>query len=130
MRVFLVKTFRRYQRRQGIDDDALADAVRRAERGKIDAVLGGGLIKQRVARSGGGKSGGYRTIIAYRQGNRAAFLLGFAKNERDNVDDDVLDDLKKLGAAVLDNDEAAIGSALQRGTLTEVRYGDQDQEHG
>ena len=123
MRVFLVKTFRRYQRRQGIDDDALADAVRRAERGQIDAVLGGGLIKQRVARSGGGKSGGYRTIIAYRQGNRAAFLLGFAKNERDNVDDDVLDDLKKLGAAVLGNDEAALAVASKRGTLVEISYG-------
>jgi hypothetical protein len=38
-------------------------AIDRADRGLIDADLGGGLIKQRVARSGQGKTGGYRTIV-------------------------------------------------------------------
>lgn len=56
-----------------IDDEALCEAIERAERGVIDADLGGGLIKQRVARHGQGRSGGYRTIIAYREGDRAFF---------------------------------------------------------
>jgi len=51
----------------------------------IDAELGGGLIKQRVARSGGGRLGGYRTVIAFRAAQRAVFLYGFAKSERDNI---------------------------------------------
>jgi len=40
------------------------------ERGIIDADLGGNLIKQRVARSGEGRSGGYRMIVAYRMQER------------------------------------------------------------
>ena len=126
MRVLLLKTFRRFQRREGITDDALAEAVARAERGLIDVGLGGGLVKQRVARPGGGKSGGYRTVITYREGARAVFLLGFAKSERDNIDDDELADLRQLGAAALNNDEAAIDAAIAASKLWEIDYVDED----
>lgn len=59
---YLPKDFARAARRSGLTDDALRDAVERAEAGKIDADLGGGLIKQRVARSVEGRAGGFRTI--------------------------------------------------------------------
>jgi hypothetical protein len=64
----------RFARREQLGNDALLEAIERAERGLIDADLGGGLIKQRVAREGQGRSGGFRTIIGYRQGSRAVFL--------------------------------------------------------
>ena len=64
MQVYKVKVFARFQRRERIADKALANAVRNAEDGLVDADLGGGLIKQRVARPGHGKSSGYRTVIA------------------------------------------------------------------
>ena len=67
--------------------------------GLIDADLGDGLIKQRVARRGQGKRGGNRTVIAYRRGDRAVFLLGFAKSDKANVEDDELTELKKKGRA-------------------------------
>ena len=73
MRVYKVKIFNRFQRREGISDASLVKAVRDAANGLIDADLGGGLIKQRIARSGGGKSGGYRTVLAYRRGQRRCF---------------------------------------------------------
>lgn len=44
MRVMLIKPFGRFQRRERIKAAALAEAVVRAERGLIDAELGGGLI--------------------------------------------------------------------------------------
>lgn len=66
MRVYRLKAFWRFQRRERIADKALAKAVRAARSGLAGADLGGGLVKQRVARPGQGKSGGYRTIIAYR----------------------------------------------------------------
>lgn len=122
MRILLVKSFRRFQRREGITDKALAEAIARAEKGLVDASLGGGLIKQRVARPGKGKSGGYRTIIAYREATRAVFLLGFAKSEQDNIDDDELADLKKVGAAALGNTEPAIDSAVEAQTLWEIDH--------
>ena len=62
------------------------DAIARAEKGLVDADLGGGVLKQRIARPGRGKSGGYRTIIFFRQGDRAVFAYGFAKSDRANLD--------------------------------------------
>ena len=67
---------------EGRDSDAvLRDAVVRAEKGQIDADLGGDVIKQRIARPGQGKSKGYRTIIFFRRGARAFFVYGFAKSQ-------------------------------------------------
>jgi hypothetical protein len=58
--------------------------------------LGGGVIKQRIARPGQGKSGGFRMLIVFRAGTRAIFVHGFAKNEKDNIEKDGLVALKKL----------------------------------
>ena len=85
VQVYVTKTFRRFQRRELIGDQALRQAIERAEAGLVDADLGKGLIKQRVARTGQGRSGGYRTIIALRSGHRAFFLFGFAKSAQSNV---------------------------------------------
>lgn len=119
MRVLLVRVFQRWRRKQRI-----VDAIERAERGLIDADIGGGLIKQRVARPGAGKSGGFRTIVAYRAGDRAVFLLGFAKNEQDNVGDDVLADLRKAAAAALRSSDAVIAVAIEDGELLEIDHGE------
>jgi hypothetical protein len=82
---YLTKEFARLARRSGLPDDRLSEAIDRAEDGKLDADLGGGLIKQRVARPGKGRSGGFRTIIAYRKGERAIFLHMFAKAQQANL---------------------------------------------
>jgi hypothetical protein len=79
VRIFKTKWTARYTRRERISDRSLREAIERAGRGTIDADLGGGIIKQRVARSGQGRSGGYRMMIAYRAGTRAVFLYAFAK---------------------------------------------------
>ena len=87
MRVFKTRAFGRFARRERIADELLCDAIERAERGVVDAELGGRVIKQRVARPGQGRSGGYRTLIAFRSDTRAVFMFGFAKNDQDNIDD-------------------------------------------
>jgi hypothetical protein len=84
VRIFKLKGFARFQRRERIADAALVKALADIAAGLVDADLGGGLIKQRVARPGQGKSGGYRTLLAYRRGERAVFLYGFAKSGRAN----------------------------------------------
>ena len=101
MRVFKSKHFSRYARKEGIENSALAEAIREIESGLVDAILGGGLVKKRVAREGGGKSSGYRTIIAFSSGQRSLFLYGFAKNDRDNIGDDELRELRKLSQLFL-----------------------------
>ena len=68
MRVFSVKAFERFRRREKLSNELLRNTIDRIDAGLVDADLGGGLIKQRVARAGQGKCGGYRTLIAVRKG--------------------------------------------------------------
>jgi hypothetical protein len=120
VRIFKTKWMARYARRARIADYRLREALERAGRGTIDADLGGGIIKQRVARSGQGRSGGYRMLVAYRTGTRAVFLYAFAKNERENVDPDELLTLREIGATWLAADAQRIAQALEAGILQEV----------
>jgi len=123
VRIFVVKGFARFQRRERLANEALCEAVDRAERGLIDADLGAGLIKQRVGRPGQGRRGGFRTLLAYRAGSRVVFLLGFAKNERDNIDADELAVLRARAQAFLDLGDAAIKARIADDDMTEVRCG-------
>lgn len=107
-------------------DGALAKAVRDAEAGLIDADLGGGLIKQRVARPRQGKRGGYRTVIAYRRGDRAVFLYGFAKSARANIADDELEALRRRGAGLLNAADEGLEAMVALDELTEVDYGQEE----
>ena len=126
MRVFKEKGFSRFQRKNGIRDEALCRAVRDAAAGLIDADLGHGLIKQRVARANQGKRGGYRTIIAYRAKQRAVFLFGFAKSRRANLDPDELQELAKRGAVWFTASNTVIDRAIATDELKEVDCGEDE----
>ncbi len=121
MRIYKARWLARFMRRERIADRSLREAITRAEQGLVDADLGGGIIKQRVAREGQGRSGGYRMLVAYRAGERAVFLYGFAKRERENIDPDELLTLREIGAAWLTADERHIRQAIEEGLLQEVR---------
>jgi hypothetical protein len=120
VRIFKTKWFARYARREGIADKRLREAIERAERGMIDADLGGGLIKQRVAREGKGRSGGYRVIVAYRLRYRAVFIYGFARSEQENVESDDLVTAKEIAAKWLAADVERIDRAIEEDELQEV----------
>lgn len=122
MRVFKGGRFDRFARKEKVSDAMLCEAVARAERGLIDADLGGGLIKQRVARAGSGKSGGFRTIILFRAETRAVFVYGFAKNDRANLDDDEVVVFKKAARLTLALSEAQMDTEVASGRLIEVGY--------
>jgi hypothetical protein len=120
VRIFKTKWLARYAKRERIADASLRAAVLRAERGLVDADLGGNVIKQRVARPGQGRSGGYRVLVAFHAGARAVFLYGFAKNERENIDADELATLKEIAAAWLVADDTKIRRAIADGILQEI----------
>jgi hypothetical protein len=113
---------RSLHKRERIADVSLCKAIDDAERGRVDADLGGGLIKQRVAGKGQGKSGGYRMLIGFRSKLRAVFLFGFAKSELDNIDDDQLATLRETAALWIAADAQKIEQALKDGLLIEVRH--------
>jgi hypothetical protein len=120
MRVFATKVFARFARSERIGDDRLREAVERADKGLIDATLGGGLIKQRVARAGQGRSGGFRTVVAYRQADLAVFLYGFAKSARESVGQSDLERLRKLAAIYLSASVQDLEGWYRNGELKEI----------
>jgi len=99
----------------------LRDAIARAEKGMIDADLGGNVIKQRIARPGQGKSGGYRTIVVFRKGERAFFVYGYAKSELDNIDQEEADAFKRAARELLALSDEQIQRLIENGALTEVK---------
>jgi hypothetical protein len=113
MRIFKTRALARFTKREAISDASLVAAIETARRGLVDADLGSGLIKQRVARPGQGKRGGFRMLIAFRP----------AKNERDNIDDKQLTTLREIVSSWFAADDKKIAQALKDGLLIEVKHG-------
>lgn len=122
LRIFKNRWFEKFARKQDIAEGDLVEAVDRAERGLVDADLGGGVLKQRIAREGEGKSGGFRTIILFRSGERAVFVFGFAKSARANLTRVELNIFRAAAKIVLALEESQIEGEIAAGRLAEVRH--------
>ena len=125
MRVFVARTFVRWASREGIADEALLKAAFETVEGRHEADLGGLLFKKRIARAGGGKSGGYRTIIGFRKGasEKVVFLYGFAKNDRENLLETEMRALAKLARTFFDAEEDALAALVARRVFGELVVG-------
>ena len=126
MRIFLNKPFQRFARKEGLTDPQLCEAVERAECGLLDADLGGGVLKQRIARLGEGRSGRFRSVILYRVNDLAFFVYGYPKSERENITEDELKGFKLLAKVMLNYSEEQIRTALEADVLREVVCDEQD----
>jgi hypothetical protein len=115
----MTRTFAKFARKERISNQALIDAIHAAEI-RPDADLGGGIIKQRVARMNQGKSGGYRTIVFYRRANVAYFVYGFAKSALDNITPLQEAAFRKLAPVFLEATDEQIGEMLLTGKVKEV----------
>lgn len=120
MRIFKNKWFSKFAKKEGISDEKLIQAVRDVEIGNIDADYGGGVIKQRIARQKEGKSGGYRTIILFRKGDKAFFVYGFAKSVLDNLDKSEVRGFKKLAKIMLSVSDQQVENLLEAGEVEEI----------
>lgn len=128
MKIFVNKWFDRWRRKEAISDDALCSAVVEMERGLVDANLGGNLYKKRVAAPGRGKSGSYRTLLAFKSRGRAFFVYGFPKNSRANIDDKEERALKVLAKELLSYDAKAIRKALTANVIRKLRCDDEQEK--
>jgi hypothetical protein len=120
MKVFKTKQFARFVAQEGINDAILCEAFNRAITGLIDADLSGGVIKQRIAREGQGRSGGYRSIVLFRRNDLAIFAYGFAKNSQQNIGQSELKAFRKLAEVMLNFDGNGLQAAINNGTMIEV----------
>lgn len=121
-RIFKNGWFQRFARKEKLSDEMLVEAIRQAEAGLVDADLGGGLIKQRIARPGGGKSGGYRSIVIFRSGDRAVFVFGFAKSAQANIGKADLAILKRAASETLGWSNEELDALVVAGALLEIGH--------
>ena len=120
IRILLTKPFARQCKRAGLAAAILRDAAAAIERGEVEARLGGYLVKKRIARPGGGKRGGFRTIVAHRQGNRLVYLYLFAKAEKANITEAEQVALQTLGANIMACTERRIDALVRDSVLQEI----------
>jgi hypothetical protein len=126
MKLHKTPQFNRWARKNDLEDDDLCNAVREIAEGLYEADLGGGLFKKRIARSGQGKSGGFRTMIASNRKDRWVFLYGFAKNERSNISGKEQEALRKVAGDLLTATLKTIETMTLNNKLMEV---DCDEEN-
>ncbi len=119
---FKTRHFSRWAAKVGLSNAVLKDAVREMQAGLIDADLGGGLVKKRVAFPGRGKRGSARTILATNRADRWIYIYGFEKNERDNITTKELEALRLLAADLLRLSDEQVLAAIRQGVLMEVEH--------
>lgn len=120
-RILKRKEFAKWQAGEKLPDAALCEAVQEMEGGLIDADLGGSLYKKRVARTGGGKRGGYRTLLSARMGDSYVFLHGFAKSDKANITQHEKKALQFAGKLFLELSGNALRQPLKSSVLVEVQ---------
>lgn len=125
MRIVATKVFQRFARKAGLGAAELRRAATDVAGGQHDADLGGGVLKKRIARSGGGKSGGYRTILLLRAGSHVFFAYGFAKSDRANITRGELEGFRRLADVLFALTDPQLDTAVRAGTLIEVTDDDQ-----
>jgi hypothetical protein len=120
VRVFKNTWFARFARKESISDEELRDIVDQLEAGQPDVDYGGDVYKMRVSRPGEGKSGGYRVIVFFRSEEKTFFVYGFAKSDRENIDQKEKSDYKELAKKYLSLSDEMIDRAVKTGKFIEI----------
>ena len=120
MRIFKNTWFSRFAGKEGITDDGLKEMVNQLEAGHAVVDLGGGVYKMRLARSGEGKSGGYRIIVFFRKGSRTFYAYGFSKAEMDNINVRQLRNFKLAAKVIFGYSEKELDERVKAGLFIEI----------
>ncbi|HIJ80431.1 MAG TPA: type II toxin-antitoxin system RelE/ParE family toxin [Desulfuromonadales bacterium] len=120
--IYKTRHFNRWAGKTSLSDDLLLRAVEEMTNGLIDADLGGGVFKKRIALPGRGKSGSARTLLATNRDDRWIFILGYEKNERANISDKERDALRMVAKDLLGLSAGQLQKTVNEGALVEVCY--------
>jgi len=120
VRIFKVKAFARWARKEGIKNDVLLKAVREIQSGLIDAQLGAAVVKKRIPASSRGKRGGARTIVAFHSDKHIFFMYGYLKNDTADIDHSELKAIRQYAQNLLDLTEDQIRHLVSDEALVEV----------
>jgi len=120
VRIFKNTWFTRFAQKEEITDAELRETVNRLEVGQADADLGGGVYKVRIARSGEGKSGGYRVIVFFKSEERTFYAYGFPKSGMDNISEKQLRNFKLAAKTIFKYSDEEIDERVKNGLFIEI----------
>jgi len=120
MKTLTTKWFKKWTKKSKLKNQNLLDTISNLQDGLSSSDLGSNLFKVRVKREHGGKSSGFRTIVIYKKDDRAIFLYGFGKNEKDNINKTELLYFKKLGNDLLDLSLEQIEELIEKKSLFDI----------
>lgn len=125
MKHLKIKKFCNEAKKIALEDEILVETLNlfsklnREEQLKFS--LGAGLYKLRIAtKEGRGKSGGSRSIIAFKNDNGMYWLHLFSKNDKANVTTSELKKLKHLADIMFALTDEQISKLISLGELSEV----------
>ena len=122
LRIFKTRHFHKWMRKTELTDALLARAIAEMAAGLVDADLGGGVFKKRIALPGRGKSGSVRTLVATRKADRWIFLFGYEKSERSDITPKELRGLQGFAADLLSLSTKDLAVFLADGALQEIEH--------
>ena len=121
MNELMTKQFAKWASKQKIPENELATALAEVQAGIFEVNLGGHLYKKRIHFEGQGKRGGGRTIICYKKEDKAIFIHGFPKNEKENLSKKELHGFKEFSKILLGLSPEGIDTAVENGDLIKVK---------
>lgn len=111
------KWFDKWTKKNSVSDGELLKTIENISNNLGTSDLGNGLYKTRMPRSGQGKSGGFRTIVVFKEAEIAIFVYGFSKNEKENLDKNELKYFKKLAKDLLKLNHQEIAEMEKEGSF-------------
>lgn len=124
MRIFLTKKFNQYARKEGIADKSLKELETDMRQGLGVVSLGADVYKMRLAKPGGGKSGGHRIILCTKRQNTLFFIHGYSKSVQENLNKEEDQQLKCFAADLFLFNDSQLDQAVAMEELREL----QDEE--
>jgi len=123
MKKLKTKWFHKWANKQKLTDEKLIQAIVNMQNGLSSVSLGGGLYKVRVSLENSGKSSAFRTLIVYRENDRAVIVYGFMKKEQENLSTSELKSFKVLSKDILALREEALSAAIEKKVFIAIGEG-------
>lgn len=125
MKRYKIKKFTNEAKKHQLTDyvlnETLKDFLELETKDQQKFSLGASLYKLRIAtKEGRGKSGGSRSILAFKKENKLIWLHLFSKNDKGNVSAEELKKLKILSNILLDLSDSELAKLINSGELFEV----------
>ena len=120
MKRLKTKWFNKWAKKQKLSDDRLLLSIEDMQNNLSSVNLGGGLYKVRVSLEHSGKSSSFRTIVVYRENDRAVMVYGFMKKEQDNLSSNELKSFKILSKDILALSDEALTNAIVNKVFIEI----------